>query len=210
GERGAGGERHEIDLLAGRRGRLGQTVAHFRQHREARGHADVILARHVEPAEVLRSEVGVAAHVDHIDAVDVVVSLQLLDGACDDTSRYDALAESRLVGHQESARAVLGAGAVEAVDDVIDGRSLEALQPSEHSLDIHAAHDAPPSSRCAAHTRCQSSSKPSGSTSCSSPCWRTKSTMRRTSASPACPSPTARMSASNNPAPVPGPLAPNK
>ena len=168
-ERCARCERNEIHLLAGIGCLLRQPAAFFRKQSESCRHADVLVAGDVEPAQVLRREIDVAAHVDDVDPVDVIDVLQVFDGACDHSARDNALAEAGLICHQEATGCGVSPLTVEPLKDVVNGIPLEPLESRHHCVDVDRAHEVPPvSSRCADQISVQSCSKPSGSTACAS------------------------------------------
>src|SRR5690606_27201784 len=101
-ERGAGGERDEIDLLRVPAGRLVETSTLLGEHAQPCGHADVFLVGDVHSTQVLRCKVESAADVGYVDPVERVHCLTALDGASDDAARHDAFNGSCLVSDEKA------------------------------------------------------------------------------------------------------------
>ncbi len=137
-ERGAGGERHEVDGLAAI-GHASIEIAQLRrQHGDAGRQRLGAVAADVELGDVLPGDVGVGADVDDVDAVDGAVVLQPLDRTCDHAASDERLAHPDLVGDEE---AVGGIGVVvEPAQDVVDGLDLEVLQRRERRVGCVSAH----------------------------------------------------------------------
>lgn len=112
-------------------------VSRGREHGEAVGHLEVLVLADPQPADVLPSDLGVGAHVDDVDSLDIV--LQALDCLGDHPASDEGLAQSDLIGHQEagSRRLVL----VEPGEHVVHGPALEVFELAKHRLGDKGGHD---------------------------------------------------------------------
>ncbi|WP_222591689.1 hypothetical protein [Microbacterium aerolatum] len=167
-------ERDEVHFLATLAGHSTQPLALASEHRQSCRHAYVVVTCDVQPAEVLRRKVDVAADVNDVDTFDLVIVLKMFDGTGDHAAGDDALAETGFVGNEKPTGCRVALGPVEPIEDMVHGVALERLQPAHHRIDVDTAHNRPPINEWwASQTFDQSSSNPSGNRSCSSPCSRT-------------------------------------
>ena len=75
-----------------------------REQRDPGGEHEVVLARHVQPLDVLPGDLRVRADVDDVDPPNVL--LEVLDGLGDQPACDERLAKPDLVGDEESRRRV--------------------------------------------------------------------------------------------------------
>src|SRR5207247_4658381 len=153
-EGGPGSKRYEVDPT------VFEVVDDLREERDARSESEVFITHDVELVDILSGDVRVRADVDDVDALDLVP--QVIDRSSDHPACHKCLAKPHLIGDEEAAR---GAGAVEPLERVVHGQTLEALELREDA--IHVGTDDGRVHRASSSRACQigfhTSSSPSGS-----------------------------------------------
>jgi hypothetical protein len=116
-------ERHEVQAVLIELSKL------QREKRDARREAEVVSPGDVEAADILGSNVGVGTDVNDVDSLYTFV-LKAVDRASDESAGNECLAESDLIGNEETIYWL--PVFIQALEDVVDRPPLKVLKASHH------------------------------------------------------------------------------